>query len=373
MKVLIVAPARSTHTIKWVNSLSDKGIDIILFSLFTLKKGDYSSRVKVHSFWLPNIISKKLNGNLLKISYLIALPILFYIIKKYRPNIIHAHYASSYGLMVALIGVHPIIISVWGSDVFSFPKQSFFHERIFRYNLSRADLILSTSSFMKNEIERYTDKKIIVTPFGVDTEKFKPREVDSIYSREDIVIGTIKSLEKQYGIDCLIKSFKILKSYHPQLPLKLMIVGCGSEEKKLKNLTKELTLIDDVNFLGYINHSEIEKYYNMLKIYVAVSVIDDESFGVAILEAGACEKPVVVSDVGGLPEVVIKGITGLIVERNNPLETAKAIESLIFDERKCSEFGQAARKMIDLKYNWEKSVEQMISIYKSFNTQMENY
>jgi len=83
-------------------------------------------------------------------------------------------------------------------------------------------------------------------------------------------------------------------------------------------------------FTGKVPYNEVPKYQNMLTISVSVS--DSESFGVAILEASACEKPVVVSNVGGLTEVVEDGVTGIIVPPRNPEKTAEAIEKLLLDK-----------------------------------------
>ena len=119
-------------------------------------------------------------------------------------DILHAHYASSYGLLGALANFHPFILSIWGADIFSFPKKSFLHRYIFNFNLRVADKILSTSQIMAKEIKKYTNKEIIVTPFGIDINTFKPgNKVDKIKGEFDFIIGTIKGLEEIYGIEYL--------------------------------------------------------------------------------------------------------------------------------------------------------------------------
>ena len=82
---------------------------------------------------------------------------------------------------------------------------------------------------MAAEIALYTNKKIEVTPFGVDLNVFKPQKVKSVFNEGDIVVGTVKALEVKYGIDYLIEAFDILCKKHPNLPLKLLIVGRGSQ------------------------------------------------------------------------------------------------------------------------------------------------
>lgn len=360
MKILLLADAYSVHTMKWVKSLSENNIEIAIFSL-NYKAGDnnlYHKNIKIYY----SLDKNKKNNVFFKIRYLEALPLLKKVIKIFQPDIIHAHYATSYGLLGALVGFHPYIISVWGSDIFDFPNISLFHKNIIKYNFFKADIILSTSNVMAEEIQKYTSKGIKVTPFGVDINEFKPLNVDSIFKPNEIVIGTIKTLEEKYGIEYLIRAFSIVKKRNNQLPLKLLIVGEGSQKTYLKKLAEDLGIAEDSVFTGKIVHSLVPVYDNMLSISVSVS--NSESFGVAVIEASACEKPVVVSNVGGLPEVVEDGVTGLIVPPRNPEKTALAIEKLILDSSLRAEMGKAGRKRVFQLYNWHNNVQQMISIYK---------
>ncbi len=361
MKILLLSDCNSVHTIKWAKGLSKQGLDIIIFSLGVLKVGDYqNTRVKVIT--AGNSVSRE--NWLDKLQYLKVLPQLKKVIEGEQPNIVHSHYATSYGLLGALSKFKPFVLSVWGADVFDFPKVSFLHRNIVKYNLKCADKILSTSNVMAKEIKLYTDKDIEVTPFGIDMEIFKPQRETSLFDEEDIVIGTVKTLEEKYGIRHLIDAFKILVDKYPEKPLKLLLVGGGSQEKMLKAKVKELGIEAKVVFTGQIPFDQVPKYHNMLSVSVSVSVSDGESFGVAIIEASACEKPVVVSNVGGLPEVVENGVTGIVVPPRNPQVTFEAIEKLLLDENLRKQMGKAGRERVRNLYDWNDNVQQMIGIYK---------
>lgn len=364
MKVLLISDAYSIHTIKWAKSLSKKGIEIAIFSLnYNENEGNpYQHNNNIKVYYCVNKNAKKRSSGFAKISYLKALPGLKQVLRKFKPDIVHAHYASSYGLLGALSGFSPYIISVWGSDVFDFPNISFLHKMVIKYNLSKADKILSTSKVMAIETNKYTDKEVVVTPFGIDLDKFKPLEVNSLFDKNDIVIGTVKTLEEKYGIEYLIKAFAVVKDKYKYLPLKLLIVGAGSLSTALKELTYDLGIEKDTVFTGKIAHELVPVYDNMLS--VSVSVSNSESFGVAVIEASACGKPVVVSDVGGLPEVVKDGITGIVVPPRNPQETAEAIEKLVLDDSMRKQMGAAGREHVAQFYDWNKNVEQMVDIYK---------
>ena len=366
MKVLLLSDAHSIHTVKWAKSLSKKGIEIAVFSLnFNENEANpYQNDINVKVYYCVDKNAKKRSSGFAKLSYLSALPALKKAISEFKPDIVHAHYASSYGLLGALSGFHPYIISVWGSDVFDFPDISFLHKAVINYNLFKADRILSTSKVMAVETGKYTDKEVIVTPFGIDLDKFKPLNVNSLFNDKDIVIGTIKTLEEKYGIEYLIKAFAIVKNKYHNLPLKLLIVGDGSLSENLKKLVHDLNIEDETVFTGKIAHELVPVYDNMLSVSVSVSVSNSESFGVAIIEASACGKPVVVSDVGGLPEVVENGVTGIVVPPRAPEKTAEAIEKLVLDEKLRKQMGEAGRKRVAKFYDWNKNVEQMIEIYK---------
>jgi glycosyltransferase involved in cell wall biosynthesis len=352
------------HTLRWARSLSEKDYKIIIFGLGILHMDEYSKIQDVQVITFGEIVDAQgKNNSFRKYRYLKAVPSVRKIIKHFKPDIVHAHFASSYGLLGALSGFHPFILSAWGTDIFDFPKISLVNKGILKYNLWRADRLLSTSRVMKNEMQQYTGKEIIVTPFGVDIEIFTPMiESKKHETRKKIVIGTIKSLEKRYGIDYLIKAFKIVCDRHEEMYLELLIAGGGSMEKTLKALAQKEGVWDKTIFAGKITPDEVPKYHN--KMTVTVFLSNSESFGVSTLEASACEKPVVVSNVGGLPEVVIDSKTGIIVKKGDILAAADAIEKLILSESLRRDMGIKGRKMVSDSFSWEDNVNQMIAIYK---------
>lgn len=367
MKVLLLANANSIHTQRWIKSLRESKVTLGLFSLYSPDAAFYKDfpDIFISSLDLADKQRTKKENNFLKLVYLRGIIKVRQAIREFKPDILHAHYASSYGLLGALSGFHPYVLSVWGADIYDFPNFSFIHRAIIKYNLFKADRILSTSEIMKEETKKYTNKQIEVTPFGIDTDRFYPQKIESLFSDRDIVIGTVKSLEKKYGIVYLIKAFDLVKKNNPNYAVKLLIVGKGTLERQLKEIAQDLDLEMDIIFTGFIDHNKVEKYHNMLDISVSYSIDDSESFGVAVLEASACGKPVVVSNVGGLPEVVEDGITGFVVEPKNITVLAEVLNKLILNPELRIEMGKKGRERVIKKYNWSDSVKQMISIYNS--------
>ena len=353
MTVAYLASGASVHTVRWVNALASMGVDVHLLSLHSPEEA-IDTRVEIYRapFAAPC-------GYLLNILWARKA------LSEIRPDLLHVHYASGYGTLGASVGFHPTILSVWGDDVYGFPKRSPLHRAVIVRNLSKADVILATSKCMARHVAQFTRKTVDVTPFGVDLGRLQPQEAKGVFDPSDIVVGTVKGLEPKYGIDVLIRAFHILRNRQPSMRLRLLIVGRGSQERELKQLVSDLGLSKDVVFTGAVKHEEVVRYLNMLTVYVAVSVEESESFGVAVLEASACEKPVVVSDVGGLPEVVAGNVTGVIVPRRNADATADAIEKLLLDEDLRRRMGAAGRDRVRRLFDWRANVTQMLAIYES--------
>lgn len=356
MKICYLADINSAHTHKWLNYFVNKEYDIHVISL---GKGEYKG-VKVYSLDIQDNIMKKTSDKS-KLEYLKKINRVRALIKEINPDILHAHYASSYGLLGAIANYHPYIISVWGSDVYDFPIKSPIHKFIIKYNLKKADYILSTSNVMKIETQKYTNKAIEVTPFGVDINKFIPNKTE----KEEIVIGTIKTLEEKYGIQFLVKAFKQVKEKNKDLVLKLRIGGKGSQEAYLKELSKELCIEEDVNFLGFVKPNDVIKEFQNFDLAVFPSTLDSESFGVAAVEAEACGTPVVVTDVGGLMESTNPNVTSLVAKKNSVEDLAEKIEILVKDSELRKTMGAAARKFVEENYSLEDNFKYVDDIYKS--------
>ncbi|MFT5600739.1 MAG: glycosyltransferase involved in cell wall biosynthesis [Flavobacteriales bacterium] len=350
MKVLLLADINSSHTQKWVIGLSSSDIEVQVFSFNPiLNSNSIPDQVKVTSFF------KTINSSSLKekIMYVFAAGKLKKLIQEFKPDYVHAHYASSYGKIGRMSKFKPFYISVWGSDVFDFPKRNPIFRTILKKNLNAAQQIFSSSYIMAKECELYTKKSVTVIPFGIDVDKFVPARID----HQAISIGVIKSLESIYAIDQVIRALALLKDQN----LKLIIVGAGSKEEEYKKLSRELELETHILFKGRIPHTEIVKEYQDIDIFINVS--HHESFGVSILEASACEIPVIAHNVGGMTEVVQNKTTGLLIKDNSPETIANAILKLINNPTERELMGKAGRKFVLENFDWKENLKKMTSFY----------
>lgn len=351
MKVLFLSDGSSVHTIRWVNGLASRGLKVFLVSVQPISDA-VEHRVTAHKLRFNSPLGYILNTLELRS-----------LIRKYNPDIINAHFASGYGVLAALANSSPLLMSIWGSDITSFPSKSFIHRSVIKYNFHRSDAFAVTSKFLRSKLDDFQVKgDCFLTPFGIDINKFIP--LPSRLDKNSTVIGTIKTLEDTYGIDILIKAFALAwEMLGKPDNLYLHIGGEGPQKENLLRLAKELHVDSRVKFLGAIPHQQVPDMLQEIDIFMALS--RRESFGVSVLEAAACAKPVIVSDAEGLVEITSDGINGFIVPRGNSLEAAKAIIKLVENKTLRSLMGMEGRKMVVDNYSWEKSLDNMICAYRT--------
>ena len=360
MKIVLLSGASSIHTVRWANGLSAAGHNVHVISQHPMVD-PFSSAVKVHL--LP------FRGTL---GYFTIVPAVRKLLDQIKPDIVNAHYASGYGTTARLVDYHPWVLSVWGSDIYDFPHKSPLHKWLVTKNLRAADQVASTSNCMADETRTLTPElvDICITPFGVDLAAYAGLKPETAEQKQKLVIGTVKTMKPKYGVDTLIEAYAILvktlcKKAGVNIPeLELRLVGGGEQTNELKVLAEQLGVAGSVKFIGQVSHTAVPQELAKLDIYVALSRLDSESFGVAIIEAGAAGRPVVVSDAGGLPEVTIDGETGFVVPRENPQAAAKALEKLVLDTDLRYRMGAAGQAHVAMQYSWTACIETMLGVYQ---------
>ncbi|MFM5676226.1 glycosyltransferase [Aeromonas veronii] len=359
MRIVMLSAASSIHTVRWANGLSAAGHDVHVISQHPIAD-PFFPEVNVHL--LPY------RGTL---GYFFMVPKVRALLDVIKPDIVNAHYASGYGTTVRLVGYRPWVLSVWGSDVYDFPHKSRLHKWLVAKNLLAADKIASTSHCMAKETRALSveliDKDIAITPFGVDLAAYQDLSPKSAQQPNKLVIGTVKTMQPKYGIDTLIEAYAILvnslKKNINSPELELRLVGGGAQTAELMGLAQRLGVAHSVNFVGQVPHTSVPQELAKLDIYVALS--RSESFGVAIIEAGAAGRPVLVSDAGGLPEVTINGVTGIVVPCDNPQAAALALEKMVLDAHLRHQMGIAGQQHVANNYAWDVCVNDMIATYEN--------
>jgi len=355
MKLMLLGAGSAIHTQRWANGLADAGAQVLCVS-----QHDF-----LDSGWQPGVQRERLPRSGLG-GYFLNGGAVAELYRAHGCQLMNAHYATGYGVLAARSGVRPRIVSVWGSDVYDFPRSSAVHRGLVRQVLTGADLVASTSVAMTRQVEQVLGAAVLrrpvaVTPFGVDSAVFSPGERPA---DQALVIGTVKMLAPKYGIDTLLRAFALLEPELGGRRVVLRIVGGGPQRAELEALALALGVQRRVTFVGAVPHANVPDELRRLDVFVAASRLDSESFGVAVVEASACGLPVVVTRVGGLPEVVRDGETGLIVEREDPTALAAALRRLLADAALRERLGRAGRAWVQAEYEWTACVQRMLGVYR---------
>lgn len=221
-----------------------------------------------------------------------------------------------------------------------------------------ANEIIVNSNYMKSEVQRLFGlpfEKINVVPNGVNLNKFTGMDRDYTFRRRyamdnEKIILFMGRLVYEKGIQYLIAAMpKVLSAYHDA---KLVIAGKGGMLDELKAQADYLGISNKVYFAGYMNGKDVERMYKAADISVFPSTY--EPFGIVALEGMLAERPIVVSDAGGLGEIVEHGVTGMKSYCGNPNSIADSILELLFNPELCDNIVKKAKTKVKENYNWQK-------------------
>jgi glycosyltransferase involved in cell wall biosynthesis len=317
-----------------------------------------------------------LNMHVVEIPKFLYLPVfipyvtmlLNHIILKIDPDIVHAAIGTlpPYSTAAALIrNKYPVLLTVHGivakeakyGTSISYRIYTYFNKLNEKYVISKIPNIITVSPQAKDWICNKTKSNIHVIPNGVDFYDIQSiQTTDKLKHPAILVVG---GLVKIKGMDVLLNAIPIIIKKTPDLHI--YIAGSGSEESKLKKLVNKLNIENYVDFLGFLSGEKKYTYYKSADIYVQPSRY--ETFGIAILEAMACGKTVVASNVGGIPFLVIDGETGLLFENGNVRDLAEKILNLLNDKELREKMGKAGKKRAE-EFTWDKIAKQTVEVYK---------
>ena len=218
--------------------------------------------------------------------------------------------------------------------------------------------VIVNSNYMKNEIQRLFGlpfDKINVIPNGINLSNFTGIERDYDFRRQyamdnEKIILYVGRLVYEKGAQHLIAAMpKILSNYHDA---KLIIAGRGGMMDELRAEASNLGLNDKIYFTGYLNSKQVQKMYKCADVAVFPSTY--EPFGIVALEAMLAGVPTVVSDVGGLDEIVTHGVDGMKSYAGNANSIADSVTALLYDHQLATNVSKKAKQKVKDQFNWEK-------------------
>jgi glycosyltransferase involved in cell wall biosynthesis len=301
------------------------------------------------------------------------------VISRGRFDIVHAHHAftptsllsisSAEKLRVPSILTNHTIFLV--SDVKHIWVPTSYILYPYRRYINKASLITAVSEAAAKFIEHFAKgKEIVVVPNGVDVERFTliVRKTISLLERPTILY--VGRLVYRKGLHVLVRAMPFVLKEIPDA--QLLIVGEGYMDSFLRMLIKSLNLEENVKMLGFIPDEKLSELYTSSHLFVLPSLYC-ESFGITLLEAMASGRPIVASNVGGIPEVVEDGVTGLLFRRGDAQDLADKIIKVLNDNKLAQTLAFNARKLVKERYSWTVIASKVEDLYeKTLNSRIQN-
>lgn len=248
----------------------------------------------------------------------------------------------------------------------AFKKVLSFHSRPFLKSLIKKSEFITVSSldyiensYIKDIYAKYKDK-FKELPFGVDEIFWKSQEIISSDNKSNILfVGGLDKAHYFKGLDVLLESLPLLKN-----DFTLTVVGDGELKKNYLEKTKKLGIENKIIFKGRVTDTELVYEYQKCGFFVLPSINQGEAFGLVFLNAFACKKPVIGSNLPGVRTVIDHGKNGFLVEPENKADLAGKIDYLIENPQICKEFGHNGYLKASEKYQWGKIAQKLESLYK---------
>ncbi len=361
MHIAFLAAANSIHTIRWIRFFAERGHTITWISLAP-PIPEAKELVEKTSFFeitpspLADLHGARgmlyLPGAVMKIRKILA---------DKKPDVLHLHSAGTYGLVGALAGFHPSVLTPWGSDIL---LTSPLKKPLIRFVVRSADAYTCDGENTLKKLVAFgaSEKNIHFIRFGTDTRIFTPN--GGIQEKGKTVVVSLRSLEPLYDIETLIRAAAIVSKRNTTVVFRL--AGEGSERPRLEALAQELGLTDSgvVRFIGRVSGDALVNTLRSADIYVSTS-LSDSGLASSTAEAMACALPVVVSDSGDNREWVKENENGFVVPLRDPQALAEKITWLAEHAPERKAFGVRNRALIEEKNDYMREMGKVETIYET--------
>lgn len=271
------------------------------------------------------------------------------VVKNEKLDLLHVHYAiphASAAYMAKQIlkshGINiPVVTTLHGTDITLVGKDASY-EPVVTFSINQSDGVTAVSEDLRKETYLHfkITNDIEVIPNFIDLAKFKKQKKDhfkkAICPNDEMLIVHTSNFRKVKRIGDVISVFN---NIHKEIPAKLLMIGDGPERTHAEDQCRELNINQDVRFLGKLE--AVEEVLSVADLFLMPS--EKESFGLAALEAMACEVPVISSNTGGIPELNINGVTGFMSNIGDVEDMTKNA-LIILDKNNLPKFKENALK-----------------------------
>jgi glycosyltransferase involved in cell wall biosynthesis len=311
VRIATLADAAAEHTRRWVQWFRERGHEVRVWSLEEPRPGlEISSLPRAP---LPGFLR-----------YPLALPALRVALDRYRPDLVDAHFVPNYGLLGALAGHRPLVVTAWGSDLLLTGGPDPLRRARVRFVLERADLVLADAENLAAAARALgaPPSRVRTLAWGADLERFAPAP-----DREPGLLVSARMHEPVYDVASLLRGVQPVLERHPHA--RLVVAGDGSLRSRLEREAARRLPAGRWRFVGRLGPVELAALLARAEVYLSASLSDSTS--VSLLEAMAAGAVPVVSDIAGNREWVADGEGARLFASGDAAGITRAIEAVLGD------------------------------------------
>lgn len=272
------------------------------------------------------------------------------VLKRINPEVVLAGPLQTCAFLVAASGFRRLVSMSWGYDLLIDARRNRWMAWLTRYTLKRSAAFLGDCEVIRQLAVTYgmNPQRIVTFPWGVDLRHFSPSQRQARQGERFVFLST-RSWEPIYGVNLIARAFGELAPKYPYAYL--ILLGNGSQASLLRKILSQADVLDQVSMPGQIGFKELPRYYHLADVYVSASHSDGTS--ISMLEAMACGRPVIVSDIPGNREWITPGEQGWLFPDGDWQALTGVMERAILKIPTLERMGQAARQLVEKRADWQ--------------------
>lgn len=281
------------------------------------------------------------------------------VLRNVQPDLIQAGPIQRSAFLVALSGYKPLVSMSWGYDLIQDAHRNFLWRWATRYTLRRSAVMIGDCNTIRQLAISFgmPDKRIVTFPWGVDLQHFTPGPEPG--SRQTFTLLSTRGWEPIYGVDVIAEAFVLAARQRPEL--RLVMLGNGSQAGVLRQIFQRGGVQEQVLFPGQVRQSDLPRIYHASDLYLSASHSDGTS--ISLLEALACGRPALVSDIPGNREWVTPEENGWWFADGDARQLADAVLAALEQREKLPVMSRAARHVAEERADWHKNFPSTLLAY----------
>jgi glycosyltransferase involved in cell wall biosynthesis len=287
-------------------------------------------------------------------------------IRHVKPDLILAGPLQRSAFLVALTGFRPLVSMSWGYDLLFDASRDRWWAWATRFTLQRSAVMIGDCNTIRKLAITYgiPEERVVTFPWGVDLAHFSPGELPQISAMKNrdntpFTLLSTRGWEPIYGVDVIARAFAQVAQKNPHLHL--VMLGNGSQAMMLRQVFLSAGVEEQVFSPGQVSYKDLPGYYRSADLYLSASHSDGTS--ISLLEALACGKPALVSDIPGNREWITPGENGWWFSDGNVSELAQGIQYVAIDRARLGQMSQAARQTAEQRADWKINLQQLLKAF----------